>query len=90
MTVAVFIPTLDEADTLVSLLADLAAQVGIEPIIVVADGGSNDATTDVAQRHGIRCIAAPTGRARQMNAGRQANCVNMKIKTANTTSATAI
>ncbi len=65
----VVIPTLDEADTLGGLLADLQAQTGCELDIVVADGGSRDATRSIARRGGARVVTTAAGRARQMNAG---------------------
>ena len=54
------------------LLPDLAARFpGAE--IVLADGGSTDATAAVAARFPeIRLLASPRGRARQMNAGARA------------------
>lgn len=65
----VVIPTLDEAETLPGLLEDLAAQQGVILEVVVADGGSSDATMALARAHGALCRSAPRGRARQMNAG---------------------
>ena len=41
--------------------------------MVVVDGGSTDATTEIAQRHGARVLVCSTGRARQMNSGAQAS-----------------
>jgi rSAM/selenodomain-associated transferase 2 len=62
------IPTLDAADALAETLARLAPELaGIE--VVVADGGSTDATRAVAERHGARVISAPRGRGRQLAAG---------------------
>jgi rSAM/selenodomain-associated transferase 2 len=58
------IPTLDAADTLAAALAPLA---GLE--IVVADGGSRDATVAVARAAGARVVAAPRGRGSQLAAG---------------------
>ena len=37
--------------------------------VIVADGGSRDATVDIARRAGVRVVAAARGRGRQMNAG---------------------
>lgn len=64
---AVVIPTLNEESTLPATLEALCHD-GPEELIVV-DGGSRDATIDVARRHGARVISSPPGRARQMNAG---------------------
>ncbi len=66
---SVIVPTLNEARALPQLLADLRAQRGIVLDIVVADGGSTDATLDVAAAHDAQIVLAPKGRARQMNAG---------------------
>jgi rSAM/selenodomain-associated transferase 2 len=63
------IPTLNEADNLERLLPDLQARCGGAEMIV-ADGGSDDGTRQVAERFpDIRVLAGPRGRARQMNAG---------------------
>lgn len=66
---SVIVPTLDEAGTLPALLDALAGQRGIELETVVADGGSTDATPDIAAGHGARVVTAPRGRGAQMNAG---------------------
>jgi rSAM/selenodomain-associated transferase 2 len=40
--------------------------------VVVVDGGSRDASVQVVERAGVRCLAGAPGRARQMNAGARA------------------
>jgi rSAM/selenodomain-associated transferase 2 len=68
--VSVIVPTLEEAGTLPGLLDHLAGLAGrLE--IVVADGGSLDATARLARDHpgGPRVVEATGGRARQLNAG---------------------
>lgn len=65
---SVIIPTLDEADHLPLLLADLAAQQGIACEVIVADGGSTDTTCAIAEECGARIVKAEQGRGRQMNA----------------------
>src|SRR5262245_20344422 len=61
------IPTLDAAATLHRTLAPIAgAPVGE---IVVADGGSADATVAMAAAAGARVVAAPRGRGSQLAAG---------------------
>lgn len=66
---SVIIPTLDEAARIGALLDELAATPGIHEVIVV-DGGSRDGTPGIASsRSGVRVVAAPRGRARQMNRG---------------------
>src|SRR2546428_1994212 len=69
--IGVVIPTLDEAMCLPPLLDDLR-RVVVPLDIVVVDGGSSDGTPAVARSAGARAIAAPRGRARQLNAGAQA------------------
>jgi len=68
---SVIIPTLDAAASLPATLTALAegrAQ-GLTREILVADGGSRDATVALAERHGARVIAAPRGRGAQLAAG---------------------
>lgn len=66
--VSVVVPVLDEAATLPRLLADLAALPGRFEVIV-ADGGSADATREAAAAGGATVVDAPRGRAAQQNAG---------------------
>ena len=62
------LPALNEARRLPAALASVEAQH--EPAaVVVVDGGSTDGTPDVAREHGAQVIAAPRGRAAQLNAG---------------------
>ena len=64
----VVVPTLNEADYLPALLDDLSRlSVGHE--VVVCDGGSTDATREVARAAGATVVVARRGRAHQMNAG---------------------
>ncbi|ROO31420.1 TIGR04283 family arsenosugar biosynthesis glycosyltransferase [Salinisphaera japonica] len=65
----IVVPTLDEAETLPGLLADLAAQRGVDFEVVIADGGSRDATVAIARADGRRCIECAPGRGHQMNQG---------------------
>ena len=68
--VSIVIPTLDEADRIEACLASVAAQS--DPYeVVVADGGSSDATLDIAaaQCSTARLLSSGRGRARQMNHG---------------------
>ena len=62
------VPTLDEAESIARLLTDLRG-LAIGHEIVVVDGGSSDATCDVARRLGARVLAAPRGRGSQLRAG---------------------
>ncbi|MBU1274697.1 MAG: TIGR04283 family arsenosugar biosynthesis glycosyltransferase [Proteobacteria bacterium] len=65
--ISVVIPTLDEEAGIASCVARVGDAPGVE--VIVADGGSGDATVAIAKEAGARVIAAPRGRARQMNAG---------------------
>lgn len=67
-SLSVLIPALNEAQALPALLADLEQQRGIVYEVIVADGGSSDATAALARRHGARLLRAPRGRAAQLNA----------------------
>ena len=68
MTISVIIPTLDEESELPATLASVHAQPGPKEVLV-ADGGSEDATRAIATRHGVEIVTGRRGRARQMNAG---------------------
>lgn len=65
-TLSVVIPTLNEA---ARLPATLAALGNVPAEVVVADGGSTDATVAVARAAGGRVVAAPRGRGAQLAAG---------------------
>jgi len=65
-SVSVIVPTLNEAANLTRLLPMLQAAQPLE--ILIADGGSTDATSRIAQQHSARFIRCERGRARQMNA----------------------
>src|SRR5512135_332966 len=65
---SVVIPTLDVADELPATLAALEGARMIREIIV-ADGGSADATVAIAQAAGARTVTAPRGRGTQLAAG---------------------
>lgn len=68
---SVVIPTLNEADDLPALLADLKAQQGLNLEVIVADGGSADATAELARAAGAALVASGSGRGLQMNQGAQ-------------------
>lgn len=66
---SIIIPVLNEAARLPALLARLAPLRDGADVIVV-DGGSADGSLEAARSAGwVRCLTAPPGRARQMNAG---------------------
>jgi len=64
-TLSIVIPAINEASALDALLPMLQSANPHE--ILVADGGSTDATPEVAVRHGAQVVLAPPGRARQSN-----------------------
>ncbi|MBI2390043.1 MAG: TIGR04283 family arsenosugar biosynthesis glycosyltransferase [Deltaproteobacteria bacterium] len=66
MKVSVVIPTLDE-ERLVAETVARAQEIGDE--VIVADGGSTDATAARAGAMGARVVAAPRGRGAQLAAG---------------------
>jgi rSAM/selenodomain-associated transferase 2 len=68
LLVSIVVPALDEAAALPTCLAALRAQTPPFELLVV-DGGSRDATVELAQRLGARVLAAPRGRGRQLAAG---------------------
>ena len=66
---SIVVPVLNEAPSIVATLTALAPfrQRGCE--VIVVDGGSDDGTPDLAAPLASRVMAAPRGRAAQMNAG---------------------
>ncbi len=66
MSISVIIPTLNEAAYLAQTLRSLRAEKPQE--IIVVDGGSSDATCELAREAGP-VLHAPRGRAAQMNHG---------------------
>ncbi len=72
---SIIIPVLNEADTLLGLLRNLAEQQGVAPEVIICDGSSTDGTLEEAERLSadfpfpVRMVTTPPGRPRQMNAG---------------------
>ncbi len=66
---SVIVPALDEADAITATLLALAPARARGAEIIVADGGSTDATVALATPLADLVITSPRGRARQMNAG---------------------
>jgi rSAM/selenodomain-associated transferase 2 len=64
---SIVIPALNEAEQIDATLASARGQRVAE--IIVVDGGSADATADLAASAGAIVLSSPRGRARQMNAG---------------------
>ncbi len=69
MRLSIVVPVLDEAAGIAATLAGLQALRAQGHEVVVVDGGSRDATQDIAQPLADRFVASPRGRAAQMNAG---------------------
>lgn len=73
LSISVIIPVLDEAAELPATLAALGRSAAEGPEraveVIVADGGSRDATREIAAAWGARVVSSPPGRGSQMNAG---------------------
>jgi rSAM/selenodomain-associated transferase 2 len=69
MKLSVVIPAFNEAGEIGACLQALAPLRGRGHEVIVADGGSDDGTPAIARALCDRVIAAPRGRASQMNAG---------------------
>lgn len=74
MSISVVIPALNEADH----ISDTLLSLGSDVEVLVVDGGSTDATRELANRY-ARVIEAPRGRARQMNVGAAAAAGNILL-----------
>ena len=66
---SIIVPVLDEGDVVASMLDGLAGLRALGVEVIVVDGGSRDATVERARLRADRVLAAPRGRATQMNAG---------------------
>jgi rSAM/selenodomain-associated transferase 2 len=69
---SIIIPTLDEAPRIVATLESLVDLRRRGHEVIVADGGSGDATAALARSLADRIVCSPAGRAEQMNAGARA------------------
>jgi rSAM/selenodomain-associated transferase 2 len=69
MTLSFIVPALNEAGELSSTLQALQQARGRGHEVIVVDGGSEDATPEVAAPLADATLGAPRGRALQMNAG---------------------
>ncbi len=69
MRFSIIVPVLNEEAVLEDQLIHLIRQCAYHACeVLIVDGGSHDATVEIARRYG-KVIAAPRGRAAQMNAG---------------------
>jgi rSAM/selenodomain-associated transferase 2 len=69
MNLSIIVPALDEAAGIEGHLAALAPLRQRGAVVIVVDGGSSDRTAEKARPLVDRVLAAPRGRASQMNAG---------------------
>lgn len=69
MRISIILPVLDEATGIAAALAALQPLRARGHEVVVVDGGSRDATVEVARPLADRLVESPKGRAAQMNAG---------------------
>ena len=67
--IAIIVPTLNEESQIVAGLKIMQVWRGSECELIIADGGSVDQTVALAEPLADRVVAAPKGRAAQMNAG---------------------
>ena len=67
-SISIIVPVLNEAPLIGEFLRHLGERAP-DAEIVVADGGSNDGTVDLARPLADQVLATPRGRALQMNAG---------------------
>ena len=68
MLISVIIPALNEAERLPALLECLAEEA-VATELIVADGGSEDGTAEIASSLGAKVLKAPRGRGQQLAAG---------------------
>ena len=68
---SIVIPTLNEERSIATLLADLRA-LAVRHEVIVVDGGSSDATANVAAASGARVVSSRRGRGIQLGAGARA------------------
>jgi rSAM/selenodomain-associated transferase 2 len=70
LATTIVIPTLDSGASLGRTLDALSGEAAVGPVeILVADGGSDDETVAIAERHGARVVRAPRGRGHQLARG---------------------
>ena len=70
--ISIIVPVLDEAPGIVACLEALQGLRAAGHEVIVVDGGSRDASAELAAPLADRVLGAPRGRALQMNAGARA------------------
>lgn len=65
--ISIIIPTLNEAAGITATLEHIRNRTNVE--VIVADGGSNDQTAELARAAGATVVRCNRGRGKQMNAG---------------------
>ena len=66
--ISVIVPSLNEAARLPGLLQGLLSEA-TKPEVIVVDGGSQDATRDVARQGGAKVVVSAPGRGQQLAKG---------------------
>lgn len=69
---SVLVPTLNEASHLAATLDSVCRAFGADAEIIVSDGGSTDATAEIARRYDASIINNARGRGAQLNAALRA------------------
>lgn len=68
---SIIIPTLNEEASIGKTLKALSAWASANTEVIVADGGSEDSTTAIAQHFGARVVVSERGRGNQLHCGAQ-------------------
>jgi rSAM/selenodomain-associated transferase 2 len=76
---SIILPVLNEAPTLVEALHRLESWRAAGAEVIVVDGGSTDQSRELAAAGADRVLAAPRGRATQMNAGAAASAADLLL-----------
>lgn len=79
MQLSIIVPVLNEAQALPLLLERLLPLVKFGCEVIIADGGSDDGSADIARCAGFTLVRSARGRARQMNAGAAQACGEMLL-----------
>ena len=69
MRIALIVPTLNEATHLAEALGEARAELGVDDVLIVTDGGSTDDTVEVALDRGAQVVEGPPGRGPQLDRG---------------------